>query len=95
MKAVLIQVGKSPMQAGYAKSEEWLLRFIPNEKIWFEYSQARWSGSSSTIKQMEMKFPDKSSALNFCKKNDISFMEIVQNKKKIVPKSYTETIMNS
>ncbi len=95
MKAMLIQVGKSPMQAGLAKKDLWILKLIPNEKIWFEYSQVHWDGSNSTIKQMELNFSDRSSAVQFCKKNDVKFTEISHNYKKIVPKSYVETIMNS
>ncbi len=95
MKAILFQNGKSPMQAGLAQKNAFTLRFIADEKIWFKYEAASWNGSSSTIKQKEMHFATKASAMDYCKKHDIPFVEIEQGGKKIPMKSYTDTILNS
>jgi len=95
MKAILFQVGKSAMQSGLSQKDSFTLRFITDEKIWFEYDAASWSGASSTIKQKEMKFQTKALALAFCKKHNIEFVEIEQGSKKIPIKSYTDTILNS
>lgn len=95
MKAILFQNGKSPMQAGFAQKNTFTLRFISDKKIWFKYDAASWDGASSTIKQKEMHFSTKASALDFCQKHDISFVEIEQKSKKIPTKSYNDTILNS
>ena len=95
MKAIIFEIGKSPTQSGIAQKNAFILRFITDEKIWFKYDAASWSGSSSTIKQKEMQFSSKVLAVEFCKKNNIEFAEIEQGKKKIPLKSYTDTIINS
>lgn len=94
MKAILFQIGKSAMQAGIAQKNAFVLRFITDEKIWFEYDAASWSGASSTIKQKEMQFASKELAIAFCNKHKIEFVEITQGVKKIPLKSYTDTILN-
>ena len=94
MKAIIFKVGKSAMQSGLSQKDSFTLRFITDEKIWFEYDAALWSGASSTIKQKEMKFQSRALALAFCKKHNIEFAEIEQGRKKIPMKSYTDTILN-
>lgn len=95
MKAILFQIGKSPMQAGLSQKDSFTLRFVSDEKIWFKYDAASWNGASSTIKQKEMHFHTRAAALDFCTKHEISFVEIEQKSKKIPMKSYTDTILNS
>lgn len=94
MKAILFQIGKSAMQSGLAQKNAFVLRFITDDKIWFEYDAASWNGASSTIKQKEMQFQNKQLAIAFCNKHRIEFVEITQGVKKIPLKSYTDTILN-
>lgn len=92
MKAILFKREKSAMQAGLALSSVWVLKPITDEKIASQYQSLRWDSSFSTIKQQELKFPNKESAISYCKQYNISYTEISHHTKTIKPKSYTETI---
>ncbi len=92
MKAVLYNIGKSAMQSGLIRENLWVLKFIPTEKIYHQYQQTHWDGTSSTIKQQTMTFDSAKSAIDYCHKHNIVHHNISTHKKTLRVKSYTDTI---
>jgi hypothetical protein len=94
-QGMLYRLEKSAMQAGLAKQNVWVLKLLPQEKIYFQYQPAYWNASTSTIKQKELEFPSRQSAIDYCKAHNITHKEIPSYTKTIRAKSYTETICQS
>lgn len=72
-KARIYKPNRSTMQAGRAKSHEWILEFEPKGTRYIE-PLMRWSGTQYTKRQIHLHFKNKEKAVTFAHKNEISYI---------------------
>ena len=77
------------MQSGRAKFNKWVLKFS-NEKNQLRDTMMGWNGGSSTVSQIELKFPSKEEAVNYAKKNSIEYEVVETSERKVINKSYAD-----
>ena len=90
-KAIIYIPNKNPMQSGFAKSNKWILEFITKDPT--KNPLMGWESSSDTITELKLEFSSKELAINYAKKNKISFDLIEPKKRKIVKKSYADNFL--
>ena len=79
------------MQSGFAKSNKWILEFITKDPT--KNPLMGWESSSDTLTELKLEFSSKELAINYAKKNKISFDLIEPKKRKIVKKSYADNFL--
>jgi hypothetical protein len=79
------------MQSGVAKSNKWILEFITKDPT--KNPLMGWESSSDTLTELKLEFSSKELAINYAKKNKISFDLIEPKKRKIVKKSYADNFL--
>jgi hypothetical protein len=90
-KAIIYIPNKNPMQSGFAKSNKWILEFITKDPT--KNPLMGWESSSDTLTELKLEFSSKELAINYAKKNKISFDLIEPKKRKIVKKSYADNFL--
>ena len=79
------------MQSGFGKQKKWILEFETKD------SQINplmgWESSTDTLEEVVLKFPSKEKAIEYAKKNNISYNVIEPNKKEFVIKSYSDNFL--
>ena len=76
------------MQSGRGKSKDWVLKFETKDPS--VNPLMGWETSSDTLEEVILKFPTKDKAINYAKKNNITYTIIEPEKKEYVIKSYAE-----
>ena len=89
MKAKIYKPAKTAMQSGRAKYNKWVLKFS-DQKNQLKDTMMGWNGGSSTVSQIELKFSSKEDAINYAKKNNISYYIEEPKKRKFIIKSYSD-----
>ena len=89
MKAKIHKPSKTAMQSGRAKFNKWVLKFS-DEKNQLRDTMMGWNGGSSTVSQIELKFPSKKEAVNYAKKNSIEYEIVETSERKVINKSYAD-----
>ena len=89
MKAKIFKPAKTAMQSGRAKYNKWVLKFS-DEKNQLRDTMMGWNGGSSTVSQIELKFPSKEDAVNYAKKNSIEYEVVETSERKVINKSYAD-----
>ena len=79
------------MQSGMAKNNKWILEFITKDPT--KNPLMGWESSSDTLTELKLEFSSKELAINYAKKNKISFDLIEPKKRKIVKKSYADNFL--
>ena len=79
------------MQSGVAKNNKWILEFITKDPT--KNPLMGWESSSDTLTELKLEFSSKELAINYAKKNKISFDLIEPKKRKIVKKSYADNFL--
>ena len=90
-KAIIYIPNKNPMQSGVAKTNKWILEFITKDPT--KNPLMGWESSSDTLTELKLEFSSKELAINYAKKNKISFDLIEPKKRKIVKKSYADNFL--
>ena len=90
-KAIIYIPNKNPMQSGMAKRNTWILEFITKDPT--KNPLMGWESSSDTLTELKLEFSSKELAINYAKKNKISFDLIEPKKRKIVKKSYADNFL--
>ena len=90
-KAIIYIPNKSPMQAGTAKSNKWILEFITKDPT--RNPLMGWESSSDTLTELKLEFSSKELAINYAKKKKIDFDLIEPKKRKTVKKSYADNFL--
>ena len=90
-KAIIYIPNKNPMQSGLAKNDKWILEFITKDPT--KNPLMGWESSSDTLTELKLEFSSKELAINYAKKNKISFDLIEPKKRKIVKKSYADNFL--
>ena len=79
---------KSHMQSGKARSEKWLLEFLQKAPYFID-PIIGWSGASDMFgTELKLYFSTKEQAINYVKKNNISYFLHTPEQEKICIKHY-------
>ena len=89
MKAKIFKPAKTAMQSGRAKYNKWILKFS-DKKNQLRDTMMGWNGGSSTVSQIELKFPSKEEAVNYAKKNSIDYEVLETSERRVINKSYAD-----
>ena len=87
-KAKIYIPAKTAMQSGRGKLKNWVLEFDTKDPS--VNPLMGWETSSDTLEEVILKFPTKDKAINYAKKNNITYTIIEPKKKEYVIKSYAE-----
>ena len=89
MKRAKIYIpSKTAMQSGRGKQKSWVLEFETKDSS--INPLMGWESSTDTLGEVILKFSSKEKAIEFAKKNSISFKVIEPKKKEYVIKSYSD-----
>ena len=92
-KAKIYIPSKTAMQSGRGKQKKWVLEFeIKDPSI---NPLMGWETSTDTLEEVILKFPSKEKAIEYAKKNNISYKVIDPNKKNFVIKSYADNFIKN
>ena len=87
-KAKIYKPSKTAMQSGVKKFEKWVIEFI-SEKPGINPLMG-WESSTDTSSELKLEFSSKELAIEYAKKNKISFELIEPKIRKIIKKSYAD-----
>ena len=90
-KAKIYIPAKTAMQSGRGKQKNWVLEFITKDPSINPFMG--WETSVDTLEEVILKFPSKEKAIEYAKRNNISYNVIEPNKKKFVIKSYADNFL--
>ena len=82
------------MQSGLGKTKQWLAEYI-SEKDKTKDSLMGWNSSLNTREQIKIFFDTKEQAIEYAKKNNISYKVIEPKKKEFVIKSYADNFLKN
>lgn len=87
-RARIYKPNRSTMQAGRAKSNNWVLEFEPRGKRYLEPIMG-WTGTQLTKTQLQLRFQTKEEAIAYAKRNNIDFILVPPHQFRQLPKSYS------
>ena len=92
-KAKIYKPTKTAMQSGERNTKKWLLEFDTlNTGI---DPLMGWESSKDTMSEVKLEFSTKEQAVNYAKKNNISYYIIEPQKRNIIKKSYTDNFLKN
>tara|TARA_B100000963_G_scaffold358154_1_gene382081 strand:+ start:1088 stop:1372 length:285 start_codon:yes stop_codon:yes gene_type:complete len=92
-KAKIYIPTKTAMQSGRGKQKNWVLEFeTKDNKI---NPLMGWESSTDTMGEVLLKFSSKEKAIEYAKKNSISFKVIEPKEKEFVLKSYADNFLEN
>ena len=92
-KAKIYIPAKTAMQSGRGKLKNWILEFITKDPS--INPLMGWETSTDTLEEVILKFPSKEKAIEYAKKNNISYKVIEPKKKEFVIKSYADNFLKN
>ena len=92
-KAKIYIPTKTAMQSGRGKQKNWILEFETKDPS--INPLMGWETSSDTLGEVILKFTSKDKAIEYAKKNNISFRIIEPKKKEFVIKSYADNFLKN
>ena len=90
-KAKIYIPAKTAMQSGRGKLRNWVLEFVTKDPS--INPLMGWETSNDTLEEVVLKFPTKEKAIEYAKKNNISYKIVEPNKKEFVIKSYADNFL--
>tara|TARA_Y100000817_G_scaffold288457_1_gene257705 strand:+ start:3839 stop:4123 length:285 start_codon:yes stop_codon:yes gene_type:complete len=90
-KAKIYIPSKTAMQSGRGRLKKWVLQFDTKDPS--INPLMGWESSTDTLEEIVLKFSTKEKAIEYAKKNNISFKVINPNKKEFVLKSYADNFL--
>tara|TARA_B100000029_G_scaffold510001_1_gene600493 strand:+ start:48 stop:329 length:282 start_codon:yes stop_codon:yes gene_type:complete len=90
-KAKIYKPTKTAMQSGKKNTKNWLLEFDTLDTG--INPLMGWENSKDTMSEVRLEFPSKELAINYAKKNNISYYVIEPQKRKIIKKSYADNFI--
>ena len=81
------------MQSGMKKFDKWMIEFVTDDPG--KNPLMGWETSSDTLEEVILKFSTKDQAIEYAKKNNISYKIIEPNKKEFVIKSYADNFLKN
>ena len=92
-RAKIYKPTKTAMQSGEGNTKKWLLEFDTlNTGI---DPLMGWESSKDTMSEVKLEFSTKEQAVNYAKKNNISYYIIEPQKRNIIKKSYTDNFLKN
>jgi len=92
-KAKIYIPTKTAMQSGRGKQKNWILEFdTKDSKI---NPLMGWETTSDTLGEVILKFSSKEKAIEYAKKNSITYKIIEPKKKEFVIKSYADNFLKN
>jgi len=92
-KAKIYIPAKTAMQSGRGKLKKWILEFDTKDtKI---NPLMGWESATDTLEEIILKFSSKEKAIEYAKKNNISYKIFEPKKKKFVIKSYADNFLKN
>jgi hypothetical protein len=92
-KAKIYIPSKTAMQSGRGKLKKWVLQFDTKDPS--INPLMGWETSSDTLEEVILKFPSKEKAIEYAKKNNISYTVVKSKKKEFVIKSYADNFLKN
>ncbi len=92
-KAKIYIPTKTAMQSGRGKQKKWILEF-ESKDTQLNHLMG-WESSTDTMDEINLKFSSKEKAIEYAKKNDISYKIIEPKKKEFVIKSYADNFLKN
>ena len=89
MQASIYQPTKTTMQSGVHNCKNWILEFTHDGSRKIEPIMG-WVSSEDMLQEVKLKFPNKDAAINFAKKNNLSYEVIEPQHKKFSKRSYAD-----
>tara|TARA_X000001036_G_scaffold389743_1_gene386991 strand:- start:312 stop:590 length:279 start_codon:yes stop_codon:yes gene_type:complete len=89
MKAKIFKPSKTAMQSGRANTKSWSLVLIDDSKT-SKDGLMGWHGGSSTVNQVKLKFSTKEDAIDYAKRNNLSYEVLESSERKVISKSYAD-----
>ena len=90
-KAKIYIPSKTAMQSGRGKLKKWVLEFDTRDPS--INPLMGWETSTDTLEEVILKFTTKEKAVEYAKKNNISYSVVEPNKKKLLIKSYADNFI--
>ena len=87
-KAKIYKPSKTAMQSGVKKFDKWVIEFI-TEKTGINPLMG-WESSTDTSSELKLEFSSRDLAIEYAKKNKISYELIEPKVRKIIKKSYAD-----
>jgi len=92
-RAKIYKPTKTAMQSGERNTKKWLLEFDTlNTGI---DPLMGWESSKDTMSEVKLEFSTKEQAVNYAKRNNISYYIIEPQKRNIIKKSYTDNFLKN
>ena len=92
-RAKIYKPTKTAMQSGERNTKKWLLEFDTlNTGI---DPLMGWESSKDTMSEVKLEFSTKEQAVNYAKKNNISYYIIEPQKRNIIKKSYIDNFLKN
>ena len=92
-KAKIYIPAKTAMQSGRGKLKKWVLEFETKDTS--INPLMGWESSTDTLEEVILKFSTKEKAIEYAKKNNISYKLIEPKKKEFVIKSYADNFIKN
>ena len=89
MIAKIFKPSKTAMQSGRANTKSWSLVLIEDSKT-SKDGLMGWHGGSSTVNQVKLKFSTKEDAIDYAKRNNLSYEVLESSERKVISKSYAD-----
>ena len=87
-KAKIYKPSKTAMQSGVKKFDKWVIEFITDKPS--INPLMGWESSTDTSSELKLEFSSKDLAIEYAKKNKISYELIEQKVRKVIKKSYAD-----
>ena len=92
-KAKIYIPSKTAMQSGRGKTKDWILKFLTKDSV--TNPLMGWESSDDMMGEVILKFSSKDKAIEYAKKNNISYKIIEPKKKEFVIKSYADNFLKN
>ena len=92
-KAKIYIPSKTATQSGRGKLKKWVLEFETKDSSVNPFMG--WETSTDTLEEVVLKFSTKEQAIDYAKKNNISFKIIEPKKREFVLKSYADNFLKN
>ena len=92
-KAKIYIPTKTATQSGRGKLKNWVLEFETKDSS--INPLMGWESSTDTLEEVVLKFPTKEKAIDYAKRNNISFTIVEPKKKEFVIKSYADIFLKN
>ena len=93
MTIKIYKPAKTAMQSGRGKLKDWVLEFETKDPS--INPLMGWETSTDMLEEVILKFPSKEKAIEYAKKNNISYKVVEPKKKEFVIKSYAENFLKN